>query len=218
VLIQAIVDQGLPGQIDGAIDGSVTNGAIGSALSGLYSQLYNDEIVPVKTAVEQGFPYVQGELDKQGTRITALEAAALAGEGVSQTVINSLLARLDALEAENAALKAQDAEIVAFVTEKYVDKTSLQGLEGAIIDQLSNVLTDITGIKADVQWNNTQIEGHDTLILANTDRIQRLMNAINGGPNGDATVQSITEMFWLLNDIIAALVEATGVNFPGGGK
>jgi hypothetical protein len=39
------------------------------------------------------------------------------------------------------------------------------------------------------------------------------MNAMNGPT---ATVQSITEMFWLLNDLLMALVDATGIDFPGG--
>jgi hypothetical protein len=46
-------------------------------------------------------------VDSHGERITTLEGAALGGEGVSQTVVDSLVARLDALESENAKLKAQ---------------------------------------------------------------------------------------------------------------
>jgi hypothetical protein len=99
-----------------------------------------DKVVENKTAIA-------GVVD----RVTVLEGAALSGEGVSQAVVDSLLARLDTLEAENVAMKAelaqkisetdiaalreqaafavdeaqrleaQDAEIVAWVTEKYAE-------------------------------------------------------------------------------------------------
>jgi len=41
---------------------------------------------------------------------------------------------------------------------------------------------------------------------------QSILDAMNGP---DATVESITQMFWMLNDVIYALMEATGVEFPG---
>ncbi len=154
-------------------------------------------------------------------RVTALEGAALSGAGVSQAVVDSLLARLDALEAENVTLKAelaqkisetdiaalreqaafavdetvrleaQDAEIVAWVTEKYLDKEFFERWENSIVDLFSGVYTN-----------------HNDLAKL----VQDVMNAMNGPT---ATVQSITEMFWLLNDILVALVEATGIDFPG---
>jgi hypothetical protein len=157
-------------------------------------------------------------------RVTALEGAALSGEGVSQAVVDSLLARLDALEAENVAMKAelaqkigesdiaalreqaafavdetqrleaQDAEIVAWVTEKYLDKEFFERWENSIVDLFSGVYTN-----------------HNDLAKL----VQDVMNAMNGPT---ATVQSITEMFWLLNDLLVALVDATGIDFPGGGK
>jgi hypothetical protein len=150
-----------------------------------------------------------------------LEAAALSGEGVSQAVVDSLLARLDALEAENVTMKAelaqkisetdiaalreqaafaveetqrleaQDAEIVAWVTEKYLDKEFFERWENSIVDLFSGVYTN-----------------HNDLAKL----VQDVMNAMNGPT---ATVQSITEMFWLLNDLLTALVEATGIDFPG---
>jgi hypothetical protein len=95
-------------------------------------------------------------------------------------------------KADKDEVDRQDAEIVAWVTEKYAEKDYLEALEGAIIDQLSKALTDIT---------------------ANQKLVQDVMNAMNGPT---ATVQSITEMFWLLNDLLMALVDATGIDFPGG--
>jgi len=187
VLIQAIVDQGVPGKIDAAIDVSVTSGAIGAAIGGLYSQLYNDDIVPLKTAVEQGFPYVQGELDKQGGRLTALEAAALAGGGVSEAVVDSLLARLDALEAENSALKLQVLSLDQNMTYAISE-----------VDRL--------------QTQDEEILGYVVEKCAEKDELQGVRDAINGP---DATDQSVKEMFWLLNDVLTALIEATGIELPG---
>jgi hypothetical protein len=51
-----------------------------------------------------------------------------------------------------------------------------------------------------------------TDITANQKLVQDVMNAMNGPT---ATVQSITEMFWLLNDLLMALIEATGIEIDG---
>jgi hypothetical protein len=42
-------------------------------------------------------------------------------------------------------------------------------------------------------------------------QIQEVLDAMNG-PN--ATVDSVRDMFWLLNDLVEALIEATGVKYP----
>jgi hypothetical protein len=42
-------------------------------------------------------------------------------------------------------------------------------------------------------------------------RIQEVLDAMNGP---DATVDSVQDMFWLLNDLIEALMNATGVQPP----
>jgi hypothetical protein len=178
---------------------------------------------PTAADVQVGLPVLIQAIvkDELGDRVTALEAAALSGEGVSQAVVDSLLARLDALEAENVTLKselakkisetdiaalreqaafavdetvrleAQDAEIVAWVTEKYLDKEFFERWENSIVDLFSGVYTN-----------------HNDLAKL----VRDVMDAMNGPT---ATVQSITEMFWLLNDILVALVEATGIDFPG---
>lgn len=132
---------------------------------------------------------ISGVLD----RITTLEGAALSGGDVSQAVVDSLLARLDALEAENVALKMrvlsteqnvsyvmnevqrlqeQDAEIVDYVVATYAEKDALQEV---------------------------------------ADFAQAIIDAMNGP---DATVAGIQQMFWLLNDIIEKLMTATGVELP----
>jgi hypothetical protein len=170
-------------------DGSVAAAQLLSVLSG--KPLSQN---PTAADVQSGLPVLIQAIvkDELGDRVTALEAAALSGEGVSQAVVDSLLARLDALEAENAALKVQDAEIVAFVTEKYVDKDFFERWENSIVDLFSGVYTN-----------------HNELRKL----VRDFMDAVNGP---DATVQSITEMFWLLNDLTMALVDATGIDFPGG--
>ena len=199
-------------------DGSVAVAQLLSALSGKPLSAN-----PTAADVQAGLPVLIQAIvkDELGDRVTALEAAALSGEGVSQAVVDSLLARLDALEAENVAMKAelaqkigetdiaalreqaafavdetvrleaQDAEIVAWVTEKYLDKEFFERWENSIVDLFSGVYTN-----------------HNDLAKL----VQDVMNAMNGPT---ATVQSITEMFWLLNDLLTALVEATGIDFPG---
>ena len=181
---------------------------------------------PTAADVQVGLPVLIQAIvkDELGDRVTALEAAALSGEGVSQAVVDSLLARLDALEAENVTLKselakkisetdiaalreqaafavdetvrleAQDAEIVAWVTEKYLDKEFFERWENSIVDLFSGVYT-------------------------NHNELQKLVRDVMDAMNGPtATVQSITQMFWLLNDLLMALVEATGIDFPAGSK
>jgi hypothetical protein len=199
-------------------DGSVAVAQLLSVLSGKPVSAN-----PTAADVQAGLPVLIQAIvkDELGDRVTALEAAALSGEGVSQAVVDSLLARLDALEAENVAMKAelaqkigetdiaalreqaafavdetvrleaQDAEIVAWVTEKYLDKEFFERWENSIVDLFSGVYTN-----------------HNDLAKL----VQDVMNAMNGPT---ATVQSITEMFWLLNDLLTALVEATGIDFPG---
>jgi hypothetical protein len=202
-------------------DGSVAVAQLLSVLSG--KPLSQN---PTAADVQAGLPVLIQAIvkDELGDRVTALEAAALSGEGVSQAVVDSLLARLDALEAENVTLKselakkisetdiaalreqaafavdetvrleAQDAEIVAFVTEKYVDKAFFERWENSIVDLFSGVYT-------------------------NHNELQKLVRDVMDAMNGPtATVQSITQMFWLLNDLLMALVDATGIDFPAGSK
>ena len=88
---------------------------------------------------------------------------------------------------ETQRLEAQDARIIEWVVEKFVEKDYLDALEGAIINQLGGI-----GVQ----------------VMAAEKLIDDVMNAMNG-PN--ATVDSIKEMFWLLNDIIEKLMAATGV-------
>jgi hypothetical protein len=229
VLIQAIVDAAIAdlpqgGATPAAVTAAIVNWVTGDAnsstgiIGGFFSD-FNQRLLDEVTTrteetrgLEQGYQFLrtgkaeQTALDGVADRVTALEGAALGGgEGVSQAVVDSLLARLDALEAENITLKgdlaklagetqrleAQDAEIVAWVAEKYVDKAFFERWENSIVDLFSGVYTS-----------------HNDLAKL----VQDLMNAMNGPT---ATVQSITEMFWLLNDILVALVEATGIDFPG---
>jgi len=116
------------------------------------------------------------------------------------------VAELAALAAaETQRLELQDQEIVQWIADTLVTQEYLDDLQGAIVNMFGKFGDDIA-------WNNVQIEGHDTLILSINDRIQRLMNAINGPT---ATVESIQEMFWLLSDVIEALITATGIQLPG---
>jgi len=42
-------------------------------------------------------------------------------------------------------------------------------------------------------------------------QIQAVLDVMNGP---DATFDSVKEMFWMLNDLVGALMEATGVELP----
>jgi hypothetical protein len=159
-----------------------------------------------------------GSLSVNGKRVLTVDDA-IDPSGVDTAAVEAalapLLARIDTLEAELAKkitetdiaslreqaafavdetvrLEAQDAEIVAFVIDKYVDKAFFERWENSIVDLFSGVYT-------------------------NHNELQKLVRDVMDAMNGPtATVQSITEMFWLLNDLLTALVEATGIDFPGG--
>ena len=331
--LQAIVDYGV------GLNRTIVGQA--SSITGILTDLdtTNTNILELAEAVVP----LRDTVELHGDRITTLEGAALGGgEGVSQAVVDSLLARLDALEAENVTLRGEitrldqliydntialqsDTQTLAltvgglpsynFVTAelaKKVDKTAfdqykdgintwaqytneqiaelqgggagdLSGIESAIaalqvdkadalalvvaqntvqefLDNLALAVTTLQNDKADktalanlittTTLNSTvvhlenkindlvgqileyvienyaeksyveNIEGASIDIYGKlaTDvadlskRVQDFMDALNG-PN--ATVQGITEMFWLLSDIITALMEATGVELPG---
>jgi hypothetical protein len=56
-------------------------------------------------------------------------------------------------------------------------------------------------------------------VYTNHNELQKLVRDVMDAMNGPtATVQSITQMFWLLNDLLMALVDATGIDFPAGSK
>ncbi len=77
-------------------------------INNLYGQLdvANTLIQDLSDVVVLLYPLLD-TVENHGERITTLEGAALSGGGITQTVVDSLLARLDALEAENATLKTE---------------------------------------------------------------------------------------------------------------
>lgn len=106
-------------------------------------------------------------------------------------------ARLDALEAENTKLKSDV-------------KTASQNAAFAMgeVERLQQQDVEIFNHGVETYAEKQSVEYLQSSL---TDLIQEFMDAING-PN--ATTQNIQEMFWLLNDIIGALMAATGVELP----
>jgi hypothetical protein len=92
---------------------------------------------------------------------------------------------------------------------QYADLALEKKAEKSALDDLSD--------KYEVDLGNTRQAINDVIefVLNNylTKRAyQELMDAMNG-PN--ATTDSIQQMFWLLNDVVMALIEATGIEIDG---
>ena len=76
------------------------------------------------------------------------------------------------------------------------------------------VHTDLLDLFPDANKYATRsdVEG---LVASKPGAMQPLLDAINGP---DATLDSVQKMFWLLDDIIMALLEATGIEMPKDSK
>jgi len=72
-----------------------------------------------------------------------------------------------------------------------------------LIQQDGWVAENLTAIAAYIQEQIAEVTAFS----------QGIIDAMNG-PN--ATLESIEAMFWLLNDVLTALIEATGIELPGG--
>jgi hypothetical protein len=123
---------------------------------------------------------------------------------------NSLPARLDALEAENADLRQQIAAM-----QQTVDAIAAQQ-----VTEHDWLLTSIQGVEADYKDLTAQVVEYaietfaeKTALQTVADYAQAIADAMIG-PN--ATPQMVAEMFWALSDLLVLLCDATGVNFPGG--
>ena len=241
----ADVQAGLPVLIDtiakAAIDGSCEAGAIAATVNNLYNLLYNDDIVPLKDAVRLGFPHQQGQLDTLKTDLQALlnilgrvDAANINNVNTSMTAAFEGLFNLDAslagawgaIEAlqalgvgggDGTGLTAEQAQVIL---DSAADLAALKVENEALKTRLAELETKFNGLESGVNdWAQSISDRFDNQTQTMADIVeyvieqdQATLDAMNG-PH--ATVESVMQMFWLLNDIITALIEATGVEIPG---
>jgi hypothetical protein len=152
-----------------------------------------------------------GSLSVNGKRVLTVDDA-IDPSGVDTAAVEAALAPL---KNQIAGLENQVRILTQYIDQEvgtviqYADLALEKKAEKSALDDLSD--------KYEVDLGNTRQAINDVIefVLNNylTKRAyQDLMDAING-PN--ATVQSVTEMFWLLNDVVMALIEATGIEIDG---
>ena len=146
------------------------------------------------------------EIVKNGQVLEVLQELA-AGSGSGATDLTGVLARLDALEAENAALKAKIKELD-------------EGVAAAFDDVVNVQFPAVQQTMADIVEYLVETYAEKTAVQQVADFAQSIIDAMNGpgATIGPGTPNAITDMFWLLNDVIMALVEATGIEFPAAAK
>jgi hypothetical protein len=161
-----------------------------------------------------------GKLSVNGKRVlTVDDALEAAGGGIDQAAVEGAVAaataamkdRIDGLENQVRLLTQYIDQQVGTVVQ-YADMELAKKADETALTALAD--------KHEVDLGNLRQAINDTieLVLNNylTKRaFQDLLDAINGPT---ATIQSVTEMFWLLNDVIMALIDATGIEIPGGVK
>jgi hypothetical protein len=153
-----------------------------------------------------------GSLSVNGKRVLTVDDA-LDPSGVDTAAVEAALAplqsQIDGLENQVRILTQYIDQQVGTVIQ-YADLALEKKAEKSALDDLSD--------KHELDLGNTRQAINDVIefVLNNylTKRAyQELMDAMNG-PN--ATTDSIQQMFWLLNDVIIALADATGIELPGG--
>jgi hypothetical protein len=158
-----------------------------------------------------------GTLSVKGKRVlTVDDALEAAGGGIDQAAVEGAVAaataamkdRIDGLENQVRLLTQYIDQQVGTVVQ-YADMELAKKADETALTALAD--------KHEVDLGNLRQAINDTieLVLNNylTKRAyQELMDAMNG-PN--ATTDSIKQMFWLLNDVVMALIEATGIEIDG---
>jgi hypothetical protein len=152
-----------------------------------------------------------GSLSVNGKRVLTVDDA-IDPSGVDTAAVEAALAPL---KNQIAGLENQVRILTQYIDQEvgtviqYADLALEKKAEKSALDDLSD--------KCEVDLGNTRQAINDVIefVLNNylTKRAyQDLMDAING-PN--ATTDSIQQMFWLLNDVVVALIEATGIEIDG---
>jgi hypothetical protein len=152
-----------------------------------------------------------GSLSVNGKRVLTVDDA-LDPSGVDTAAVEAALAPL---KNQIAGLENQ----VRILTQ-YIDQevgTVIQYADLALENKAEKSALDDLSDKHELDLGNTRQAINDVIefVLNNylTKRAyQELMDAMNG-PN--ATTDSIQQMFWLLNDVMMALIDATGIEIDG---
>jgi hypothetical protein len=146
-----------------------------------------------------------GWLSVNGKRVLTVDDA-IDPAGVDTAAVEAALAPL---QSQIAGLENQVRILTQYIDQEvgtviqYTDLALEKKAEKSALDDLSDKHEQAINDVVEFVLNNYLTKR----------AYQELMDAMNG-PN--ATVQSVTEMFWLLNDVIIALADATGIELPGG--
>ena len=117
--------------------------------------------------------------------LTTEDALAAGGAGIDQAALEAAVQAATApLLARIDTLEADLAAVLDHVVQTYATKAALAEFGGDVENAVENAIA-----------------------VTNT-AVQAVLDALNGP---DATVDSVRAMFWLLNDIVVALIDATGI-------
>jgi hypothetical protein len=136
-----------------------------------------------------------------GTGLTGEQAQMILD---TATDLGAAKARIDTLEAENASLTARLDALEATITGK-ADTSELA-------EVLDHVVQTYATKAALAEFGGDVENAVANAIAATNTTVQAVLDAMNGP---DATVDSVRAMFWLLNDVVMALIDATGIEIDG---
>jgi hypothetical protein len=138
----------------------------------------------------------------------------------NKTAIAGLQGSVAALEAlgvgggDGTGLTGEQAQMILdTATDLGAAKARIDTLEAdnaSLTARLDALEASITG-KADTSELAAVLD-HVVQTYATNTTVQAVLDAMNGP---DATVDSVRAMFWLLNDVVMALIDATGIEIDG---
>jgi hypothetical protein len=188
--VDAAVAQAVMGKADKTEVQGLINALCSAPFTGMTGNTVNNTskvgiwVSIVKKEIESlednlGFVYTKTTENKAAItgvqdRVTALEGAALGGGGVSQAVVDSLLARLDALEAENVTLKAEVTDLRAFVGEQNQNLTDMHNSDMTQVAQELAKKANITvtdGLQNQIRLNTQYIDQQTGTVIQYVDLV-----------------------------------------------
>jgi hypothetical protein len=166
-----------------------------------------------------------GSLSVNGKRVLTVDDALTPGsvdqaalEAAVQAATAPLLARIAALETK---LDTEIANTMGYIGEQNQNLTDLHAGDMTLVGQELAKKADVTvtdGLQNQIRLNTQYIDQQVGTVIQYADLAlekkaeKSALDDLNG-PN--ATTDSIQQMFWLLNDVVMALIEATGIEIDG---